>query len=662
MADENQATTTFARNQSRPTRSDVQAGVIARTVPGGGRLEGKHGVRGDLAWHRPGATPVLPRIGNPRLIDAIEWQTTRTGRSFSARELDTLAELEARSWNWHELQERRSISIPSWMDAMMPPRRRAWMPFLAVLVAIFREGAAGLLCGHHELAAWLGVSTSTWWRWKNEMVAWGLVSVVQTWKPSEDGISRPRSHAKLHYRLGPAFEREVGLALYEGAGVMPPSIPAAWIGKAGKDSRRRARAARDDARTRNWTTKQLAREPAHEASKEEDARQEKHRPVPDHIYVTQNSERPNPPFDLAVKDSSLRCIHEADLAREPGCVLMREPVERERINDSESWDHYEHGQSVLQPINAILVDDGSLQAEPEHEPPKYGFARERADDPHGEPRPEPDADARDMAPPPAASPEMDAIVGTIAREETLSHPNSMSLADRAAMAALAAEIERSRVEYSTPLIGSRFREPTPPLLRRGGTMFGGPSPRTDSAPTAQKEVGSPPALRRPLLPPAPSPTPPDSLRELPRVISRRVETAEVGRRSADLQTAMQAIADRLPTQSELDRAELKRVAALTKNPFRSPPVDDPLNESESRESQSGVQLVDEWLASQSRESQRRRQAELEDARRKPQRCACPTCRGGIDRVADAACETCRGFGEVIQFAGRFHAIVDDDVD
>ena len=229
-----------------------------------------HGVRPDRTWVRPASEQTRPELTNHELVDAIEWQHVRCGQWMGATDVATLAELDVRAWAWGEVTEQRLWALPTWADELIPTRRGVgFARFLAVLLAAYRAGAVGVLLGYHECMALVGTnSRDTWRRWCRDMEAAGLARIVQTWRPDPtaaelvdphagDGaeplrVGRARAHAKLLYRLGPAFEAAAGPGLCVNATGGEGEVPAAWAARMAGGAYRKARRARDARREYLW--------------------------------------------------------------------------------------------------------------------------------------------------------------------------------------------------------------------------------------------------------------------------------------------------------------------------------------------------------------------------------------------------------------------------
>jgi hypothetical protein len=221
-------------------------GRKARPIAAPSKLDG---ARPDLRWCRRGCDgPAQLERSNHELLDALEWQHVRRGVELGERDQEVLDAMAARAWGWEEVQTRRMWTLPSWADDLIPSRRAVgYGRFLALVLAAYRAGALGVLMGYHECMALVGTrSTDTWRRWTMDMEERGLVRIVQTWRaePTEAG-GRPRCHAKLLYRLGPAWEK-AGPGLCEGACSGDGGPAEAWVRRMAAGARARARAERDD--------------------------------------------------------------------------------------------------------------------------------------------------------------------------------------------------------------------------------------------------------------------------------------------------------------------------------------------------------------------------------------------------------------------------------
>lgn len=234
-------------NPHQPPGVKRRARAIAEPSP-------VHGVRPDRTWVRHGAVQVRPELTSHELVDALEWMHARRGREMTIVDVETLAELDVRAWGWGEVQDLRTWTLPTWSDELVPRRRSAgYTRFLALVLAAYRAGAVGVLLGYHECMALVGTkSRDTWRRWSACMEAAGLVRIVQTWKSDPTSSTRHRSHAKLLYRLGPAWEAAAGPGLCEGAAGGEGEVSATWAARLARGARVKARAERDGRRCFAW--------------------------------------------------------------------------------------------------------------------------------------------------------------------------------------------------------------------------------------------------------------------------------------------------------------------------------------------------------------------------------------------------------------------------
>jgi len=256
-------------NRARPRSARQVACLASSPDDGRGRPRRpilpsgpQRGVRDDLTWVRPGVERARPDMGNPELVDSLEWMHVRAGREMGDTERLTLLELGARAWGWHEVSHLSQYPDPTWLDALLPGRRsHGYRTFIQVLLAAYRRGAVGVWFGYHECQALTRCSRDTWNRWVREWTEHGLVSVVQVWRPDptfqEGKQNRARCHDKLLYRIGPALEQFAGPGLVEG--VAPEGPRAEWARRAAGVARARARKARDKRCAALWA--QLRKDP-----------------------------------------------------------------------------------------------------------------------------------------------------------------------------------------------------------------------------------------------------------------------------------------------------------------------------------------------------------------------------------------------------------------
>lgn len=211
-----------------------------------------NGCRDDVEpWRRrgKGGDPLADdlRIRSSSLIEAVEWMHARRGREWTPRDEELMRELEQRAFGWGEVQRQRLWSVPSWVTAeIVPPRRMGgYQRFLAVLVHAFRQGAVGVLLSYEECMSLCDVSSrTTWQRWCQEWERLGLVRIVQTWAEDTEHPSRPRKHARLLYRVGPALEGAAGYGIVEGAA--PDEKRGRWAERAAMGARAKARKVRNE--------------------------------------------------------------------------------------------------------------------------------------------------------------------------------------------------------------------------------------------------------------------------------------------------------------------------------------------------------------------------------------------------------------------------------
>lgn len=187
------------------------------------------------------------RIRSSSLVEAVEWMHARRGREWTERDEQLMRELEQRAFGWGEVQRQRLWSVPSWVTAEIVPSRRmgGYQRFLAVLVHAFRQGAVGVLLSYEECMSLCDVSSrTTWQRWCQEWERLGLVRIIQTWSEDTEHPSRPRKHARLLYRVGPALEGAAGYGIVEGAA--PDEKRGRWAERAAMGARAKARKARSE--------------------------------------------------------------------------------------------------------------------------------------------------------------------------------------------------------------------------------------------------------------------------------------------------------------------------------------------------------------------------------------------------------------------------------
>lgn len=195
-----------------------------------------------------------PDLTNEGVLRALRGTHLHGGRRWSENDQRTMAEVDARSWRWLELGQRRFLSVPAWITPDVADRR--YHLFLGLLVAAYRTGALGLLISYEEGAAFFGCSRRTWARWVKRMLEVGLIRVLPTWvDSSSDG--RGRDRGRNLYQLGPELLEMAGEGLMEGKGDGAiRRLRLRVAGKLRKDAKRRRR----EALGSTWAAQRAARE------------------------------------------------------------------------------------------------------------------------------------------------------------------------------------------------------------------------------------------------------------------------------------------------------------------------------------------------------------------------------------------------------------------
>lgn len=185
-------------------------------------LPGLEGVRVGADWRRDSA----PGEHAPwtQLELRLRGICKRLGRNWSARDRETLLDLQLQTWGIVELGDRKAI-IPEWMRAEVIDtpngelelgRNAPTRIMLAWLWAAFEAGAGGVLMTRAQWAEALCCSERSVHNHWQRLEARGLIRRVQTWRPAElEGEPRRGSmHGPVLCRIGPALDC-VALAAFE---------------------------------------------------------------------------------------------------------------------------------------------------------------------------------------------------------------------------------------------------------------------------------------------------------------------------------------------------------------------------------------------------------------------------------------------------------------
>jgi hypothetical protein len=212
------------------------------------------GVHDDLIYRRPNA-PSTGRedVANSVIIGAFHWDDKkaplrRAGRRrLTDTDVANRREGHARCVRFADIQHWHGREVPAWYEMLgIDAGHEGKKDFLCVLLKVFRMGSIALEVSYEEAMAVFRCSRRTWRNWTKQLEAAGYIRCCQTWAIDEEGRER---FSRMLYRIGPEYERRVGLALFEHVG----SDAFATMAKRNAASlRRSARQIRYDIVTRAW--------------------------------------------------------------------------------------------------------------------------------------------------------------------------------------------------------------------------------------------------------------------------------------------------------------------------------------------------------------------------------------------------------------------------
>ena len=317
-------------------------------------------------WRRASAgkdgTKGRPDLSTEQILRALVGTHKHRGRVWSANDRSTYDEVLHRSWRWLELQQRRFLTVPTWItpDVLHP---RFW-PFVGALVAAYRAGALGVLLSYEEGAAYFGVSRRTWARWVAYLTEAGLIRLMPTWlESSSDG--RGRDRGRNLYQLGPELEKLAGDGLLEGLG---EGALRSFRNRMARAARKKAKRRRYDRLSQVWSSQRDTEDARDGAAQEatEDASREK----PTEIVRSSPKSHENP------KGSAILTPHSPPGRASPGPGPEGEETDPSDLEKERALRARDHSSLApdkrpsRQPENpAVTSNQPRCSAEQLHEPP-----------------------------------------------------------------------------------------------------------------------------------------------------------------------------------------------------------------------------------------------------------------------------------------------------